>query len=1245
MGRSPCKGKSSGFFANLFRGLFSGDSPVRTDSGARKCKGVSHRRLRFEGCEDRRMLSIDVGWGGALPAGVLNFSSDAGSDSVAVVGRATYVDVFVNNNFNSRIQTANATNVTEIRFSGGGGADSLTVQGIQLTGTLAIGSAGNAISGVENLSVVNGNNVTVNNGANALNFGTSKLNGTLGVTSAGALTQTGALSVTGATTLTVTAGDITLDNAANNFNSTVAVTATAAGQDLSLTDVNGIVLGNVDIGGNLTIVANNNSTRRVAISQSGATTLTVDGNTSLTAGSSSTITLGNANLFGDADGDTLSATAANATLRDAKLFDTTLAASTVTGNLTVTSADDILDSGDLVVGKVATFTVPAGFDVTLDSANNNFGTVAATATGAGASVTINDMNALVLGAIDAADLTVTADGAITQKAAVTITGTATLAAGSQNDITLTKSTNNFNIVRIVSGEDVNLRDSGAVVLTPAALDSTVSGNLTVTAGGAVTQDTGNLLVTAGKTTLKAAGVTLSNAANNFNELAVTSTAAVDVRDADALILAKSRLSSALQVEVGGELSQSGALAVKSNTATLIAGAGNDITLDNAGNDFRTVVVSSGNNVLLRDLNAIILGASAVSGDLSVQANLNSSSRLAISQSGALAVTGSTTLEVGARSSITLTNAANELHGAGGSVAVIAGANATLTDASAINLGDSTLSGNLTVNGGGAATDHITQGGPLVVGKVATLVAGAADVVLDDADNDFGTLAVTSGDIVSVSDKSALILGASNVGGTLGVTTDGAITQSGVLAITGAATLSAGEANDIVLLNAANDFSSIGIESGRNVALRDGDAIDLAASTVSGTLDVKAEGITDSGALDIAGKTTLTAGAANDVALDELTNNLGEVAVTSALDVTLVNGDALILAASTISGNLDVTLGAGATGGLSQSGALTVAGTATLDTGANDVELTNAANNFATVALTAENATLRDINAMDLGASTLGSGLTVTAGGAITDSGALDVGGLTTLTTSALANIELDTAANLFTDAVSVTSANNVAISATAGLILGASSISGTLGVTLAGAGDLTQSGAVAVAGTTTLAVSAANNVDLTNAANNFAAVGVTSALDVSLADADDVVLGDATVAGALSVTANGSITDGGVVAVTLTTTLAADADGDSAGDIALDSLSSFADTLSVTGGVNVEIHNNIATKLGDIFATGDFTMTGNADLTNDLGGAVYGILSVVGDATIDIGSNDMSLRQTGWTYGSLSLVFGTLTNL
>src|SRR5256885_6806581 len=81
------------------------------------------------------------------------------------------------------------------------------------------------------------------------------------------------------------------------------------------------------------------------------------------------------------------------------------------------------------------------------------------------------------------------------------------------------------------------------------------------------------------------------------------------------------------------------------------------------------------------------------------------------------------------------------------------------------------------------------------------------------------------------------------------------------------------------------------------------------------------------------------------------------------------------------------------------------------------------------------------------------------------------------------------------------------------LILGASTVSGTLGVTTAGA--LTQSGALAVTGLTTLAAGAANSITLNNAANDFSTVGVTRGHNGTLVDVNALMLASSSISGTL----------------------------------------------------------------------------------------------------------------------------------
>ena len=132
--------------------------------------------------------------------------------------------------------------------------------------------------------------------------------------------------------------------------------------------------------------------------------------------------------------------------------------------------------------------------------------------------------------------------------------------------------------------------------------------------------------------------------------------------------------------------------------------------------------------------------------------------------------------------------------------------------------------------------------------------------------------------------------------------------------------------DILLDNADDFVGPVNIVNGNNVTLNDVNALTLGPSTVSGNLNVTANGlISDSGNVTVAGATTLAAGAANNIVLDNADDFVGPVSIVNGNNVTLNDVNALTLGASTISGNLSVT----ASGLISDSGNVTVAGTTTL----------------------------------------------------------------------------------------------------------------------------------------------------------------------------------------------------------------------------------------------------------------------------------------------------------------------------
>ena len=143
-------------------------------------------------------------------------------------------------------------------------------------------------------------------------------------------------------------------------------------------------------------------------------------------------------------------------------------------------------------------------------------------------------------------------------------------------------------------------------------------------------------------------------------------------------------------------------------------------------------------------------------------------------------------------------------------------------------------------------------------------------------------------------------------------------------------------------------------------------------------------------------------------------NLGTLAVDGTIalatngsgDATVVNDAGLTFAASTVGRNLAATA---TTGNITDNGVLTVAGTSSFTTSANNADITLNNTNVltGTVALNTSGSTghaLVDngITALNLAASSVGGNLTLTSGHAsgIIDSGTVTVGGNLAATTDA-----------------------------------------------------------------------------------------------------------------------------------------------------------------------------------------------------------------------------------------------------
>ena len=803
--------------------------------------------------------------------------------------------------------------------------------------------------------------------ASAVTLNGSTVGGSLLLSTPGDISQTAAVVIGGSSTLN--GAVINLTNPANDFVGAVGFT----GSNVSLRDSNSLSVGG-SATGTLTLNA-------VSLTQSAV--LTVVGATNLTTTADTVF----GNISNTFTGPITVSTGTDAKLRaqNALNFNN----STIGGNLVVNSigVDQVIGSTIAVTGTTDIDVTSTG-NITLDNAGTNLG-------GAfsfnALNVTLVDTNSILLG-------NGTAAGVLDLKAATAISqsgGTALQVAGDTHllatgDITVGNPTNTFGGTVDFKGANVSVADSSPLVLAA----SSASGTLTLASGGSITQIG---TITAGNTTAAGNDITLTDAGNDFASFGALSGNNVNINDINTLSLTTSNITGTLNVTTNGAITNSGALIV-GGAATLTAGSSNNITLNDAGNDFASVGIISGNNVVINDINALVLDASTISGTLNVTTNG------AITDNGALLVTGAATFAAGSANDITLNNA-NDFS----SVGITSGKNVVINDINALALDASTISGTLDVTTNGAITDN----GALQVTGAATFTAGSAnDITLNNA-NDFASVGITSGKNVVINDINALILNASTISGTLGVTTNGAISNSGGLVVTGASTFAAGSGNDITL-NVANDFSSVGITSGKNVTIYDINALALNAITISGDLDIYASingngVITQNGALAIGGDTTIKTN--DNVTLENSANIFtGSFGVTALNPntVKVVDSTPLDLSASTMVGNLIAT----SKGAITQSGILDVLFRSEFKAGTgSDITLNNLNNTLASgVSFDGANVTIN--NSVDLNIEGTAAGnLDINTAGKLTDISAVNVSNNATFQVSGTGNtIDLDSLA-------------------------------------------------------------------------------------------------------------------------------------------------------------------------------------------------------------------------------------------
>jgi filamentous hemagglutinin family protein len=278
-------------------------------------------------------------------------------------------------------------------------------------------------------------------------------------------------------------------------------------------------------------------------------------------------------------------------------------------------------------------------------------------------------------------------------------------------------------------------------------------------------------------------------------------------------------------------------------------------------------------------------------------------------------------------------------------------------------------------------------------------------------------------------------------------------------IAGTTTLTAsGGSSTVTFANNDSTFNALTVNSTGTIANNATLTLDVGNLSMNAGSITGGSDITQTGAIEIGAGTASFSGAT--ITLAHANNTMGDVTVVSgAGDVSIREDGAISVAGITrTSGNLMLN----AAGNLTQTGAISIA-TGTANLTAASITL-NSANVLGALTLnaTAGNISVTEADAMAIAAITAPFDLSLTAAGAITDSGVLTVNGSTTLTAGAANDIILDSANDFGT--VVVTSGNNVTLNDRNALALGNVTATGSFLATAAGNLTLNSGATIAAAG-------------------------------------------------------------------------------------------------------------------------------------------------------------------------------------
>jgi len=960
-------------------------------------------------------------------------------------------------------------------------------------------------------------------------------------------------------------------------------------------------------------------------------------------------------------------------------FNQTNASSAILNKVTGVSASQI-DGSIISNGRVLLLN-PNGITISSTAQINTSGFVASTINDTDADSVFTATNDLSYTGATAGDLTVSG-------AAITVNG------GKGSVVLAGK---NINAAATVTGNlSVNSLHTGSAI-TLGAL--TVSGDLNVKSYGAAIGSTAAIDLK-GDATLSTGG--------NLGNGAVSLTGNVTFSNADK--------TQTLNVDTAGQYNL----------------AKQAVTVNGAGNVLETVKVNGAATTLVSSGDIDLSTSSVSTLDVTSGGKLTNSG--AVSATGAVGLTAATSINFQGGSDIVFSTLSSPM------ITVVSSGMITLpfifpaTDVSITSTGDTVV---LTQGIYNTGTLTINTAKDFTLSREIGNSTGHPDKVIINSGGEF--IGASNWEINATTSVAITAAGDLSFSGTVvapkltAISTGGSITQLAGLTVADA-TFNAANA---ITLNGANDFTTVTLQNGSTssaVALTDINAVTVKGANTVGATTVTAGGTISLGSaatdsLVFANKLTLAgssgidvAGVAkniavsgdlvfganiNNVSLATSGSSFGTVKGTVALDATVVESTDLDLGALTVGRDL---IARSTAGNITNSGVVNVTRYTYVSAGAvgavKDITLTQN-NVFGNTIIIGNDGTntgiagvvaLKNTGATDIGASKVATSLTVTSGGAITDSGVIETPTATFTATGNYITLDAGTKFDTVTlnsagatlsetDAITVNGTQTGALSVAAAGNVSLNNISSTnsLTVNTTGASAKTISdttGTLNIFGSVSL-VTKGGAVNILNAsgANNFGGISINTASGA--AAGADATFNESGVARFQTVTlgTDGSLTstagDGILLRdnvdsisaknVTLTATrgwidikAAASAYtltgsatytagtsitvglGTTTGSIVATGAGDVSLTNAAAGytvsGANVAISNTGATKLNNVVASGTLGVTSTGAVTQNSGKTIL----AAGDLTVSAAGQAVTLANSGNQFGKVSVTGASL---